>query len=92
MSRTLTTEISLDTIRPIIDQHDATQHPAENSTQHGDAIELSKTRAASIIITLTGTTLMSSFSNGLMTVGLPRMAKDVNLPANLLLWPASVYP
>lgn len=92
MSRTLTTEISLDLIRPIIEQHDPTEHSAETLPQHSDAVELSKTRAASIIITLTGTTLMSSFSTGLMTVGLPRMAKDVNLPANLLLWPASVFP
>ena len=47
---------------------------------------LSKGRTITIIATLTGTTVVSSFSNGLLTVGLPRMAPDLNLPANLLLW------
>ena len=61
--------------------------PPSNGTR-----ELSTLRAAVIIATLTGTTILSSFSNGLMTVGLPRIAKDIGLPSNLLLWPASVYP
>ena len=29
--------------------------------------------------------------SGLLTVGLPRIAADLNLPNNLLLWPASVF-
>lgn len=48
--------------------------------------ELSKGRTVTIIATLTGTTVVSSFSTGLLTVGLPRMALDLNLPPNLLLW------
>lgn len=30
--------------------------------------------------------MVSSFSTGLLTVGLPRMAQDLNLASNLLLW------
>ncbi len=48
--------------------------------------ELSKGRTVTIIATLTGTTIVSSFSSGLLTVGLPRMAADLELPPNLLLW------
>ena len=51
-----------------------------------DSGELSKGRAVTIIATLTGTTVVSSFSTGLLTVGLPKMALDLNLPPNLLLW------
>ncbi|KAH8884408.1 putative transporter [Thozetella sp. PMI_491] len=31
-------------------------------------------------------------STGVVTIGLPRIAEDLALPQNLLLWPASVYP
>ena len=48
--------------------------------------ELSKGRTITIIATLTGTTVVSSFSTGLLTVGLPKMAPDLDLPPNLLLW------
>ena len=87
-------EVPVDILRPVSEnveqfsgEVDLILRPDNHST-----IELSKTRTAVIIATLTGTTIVSSFSNGLLTVGLPRMAKDVNLAANLLLWPASVYP
>ena len=48
--------------------------------------DLSRGRTIAIIATLTGTTIVSSFSSGLLTVGLPKMAADLGLPANLLLW------
>ncbi|KAL8833234.1 MAG: hypothetical protein Q9170_004398 [Blastenia crenularia] len=93
MSQTATCEVELDTIRPVPRQDEPSIHLEPISIQ--DVVgtpELSRTRATVIIATLTGTTLISSFSTGLLTVGLPRMAKDVNLDPNLLLWPASVYP
>ena len=48
--------------------------------------ELSKAHSTGIITNLSGITVVSSLSTGLLTVGLPRMAKDVNLAPNLLLW------
>ncbi|RDW59041.1 hypothetical protein BP5796_11965 [Coleophoma crateriformis] len=43
------------------------------------------------VATLTGVNFISSLSTGLLTVGLPRMAADVELAEHLLLWPSSVY-
>lgn len=39
-----------------------------------------------IIVTLSGLTLTSSMTTGLLTVGLPRMATDLSLSDSLLLW------
>lgn len=47
---------------------------------------LPKRRSIIVIATLTGVNFLSSLSNGLLIVGLPRMALDVNLPTHLLLW------
>lgn len=54
-------------------------------------VNLSRTSAVILITTLSGITFVGSMSGGLLTVGLPTIAKDLNLPNNLLLWPASVY-
>jgi MFS family permease len=34
---------------------------------------------------------LSSFTNGIITVGLPTIARSISLPRSLYLWPASVY-
>ena len=44
-----------------------------------------------VIGTVTGVTTVSSMSAGILTVALPRMAKDLHLAESLLLWPSSVY-
>ena len=43
-------------------------------------------RAIIVIASLAGVNFLSSVTNGLLTVGLPRMASDVGLPQHLLLW------
>ncbi|RYP14276.1 hypothetical protein DL765_006487 [Monosporascus sp. GIB2] len=53
--------------------------------------EKSLWRASLIIGTLSGITLTSSMTTGLLTVALPTMAADLGLSDALLLWPASVY-
>ncbi|RYP10137.1 hypothetical protein DL764_000847 [Monosporascus ibericus] len=53
--------------------------------------EQSLWRASLIIGTLSGITLTSSMTTGLLTVALPTMATDLGLSDALLLWPASVY-
>lgn len=98
MSQTTTYEVELDSIRPVAARRDEPLLNLEPvilpPTQDVvvETTELSKTRAAVVIATLAGTMFVSSFSSGLLTVALPRMAKDVDLAPNLLLWPASVYP
>lgn len=52
---------------------------------------MSRARASIIIATVAGVTFLSALGSGLLTVGLPRIATDLNLANNLLLWPASVY-
>ncbi|RYP53570.1 hypothetical protein DL769_010493 [Monosporascus sp. CRB-8-3] len=53
--------------------------------------EQSLWRASLIIGTLSGITLTSSMTTGLLTVALPTMATDLGLSDALLLWPASIY-
>jgi MFS family permease len=43
------------------------------------------------IVQLASINLISSFTNGVMTVGLPTMARDIDLPRELYLWPLSVF-
>lgn len=40
---------------------------------------------------LAGVNLLSSMVNGYITVGLPRIAADLQLPEELFFWPSSVY-
>lgn len=46
----------------------------------------SSAKAASIIGILTGTTFVGSIGTGLVTIALPAIARDLALPAHLLLW------
>lgn len=59
--------------------------PAEGAYEVQDVV-LSRTRAVILIATLTGITFVGSMSGGLLTIGLPWIAADLNLPENLLLW------
>jgi len=52
--------------------------------------DISKWRTTAIIGTVACATLLNSLIAGLLVVGLPTMARDLNLEANLLLWPSSV--
>jgi len=49
-------------------------------------VVLSKARTVFVIATLTGITFTSSMSTGILNIGLPRIAMDLILPENLLLW------
>jgi MFS family permease len=53
--------------------------------------QLTTLRKSIITLQLSGTNFLSSLATGLLTVGLPSIAADLGLPAELLLWPASVY-
>ncbi|KAL8627104.1 hypothetical protein Q9189_007190 [Teloschistes chrysophthalmus] len=102
MAQTMIERISLDSIAPIntisnnigltrddtARSHSSTRFHLELGEQaiSRDAMEISRGRAAVIIGLLFGTTIVGSFSTGLLTVGLPRMAADLKLADNLLLW------
>jgi MFS family permease len=51
---------------------------------------LSRTRSWIVIIQLTGINFISSLSSGLLTIGLPTMASNLELSDDLLVWPTSV--
>lgn len=50
----------------------------------------SNSRTAVIIACVTLVTAISTLLNGLTTVSLPRMAKELDIPEGLLLWPTSI--
>jgi MFS family permease len=52
---------------------------------------MSRARAAVVVATVAGVSFLNTLGSGLLTVGLPRIAADLELPNNLLLWPASVF-
>ena len=51
----------------------------------------SNVRIATTVVQLAGINLLSSFVNGAITVGLPTIARGIDLPRELYLWPLSVF-
>ncbi|KAJ5919435.1 hypothetical protein N7466_010378 [Penicillium verhagenii] len=60
-------------------------HVLSGLTPDTQSLSLSRARAVILVITLTGITFVGSMSGGLLTVCLPGIAADLNLPDNLLL-------
>jgi MFS family permease len=54
------------------------------------AAQISKLRSTIIVFQMCGNTMLSSIINGLVTVGLPTITKDLHLPSSLSFWPVSV--
>jgi MFS family permease len=81
--------LKLQAVPPPAAQDDALAQPPTD----GNALQTvkSKKRAWIIITQLAGINFITSFSTGLLTVGLPAMAADLELDPGLLVWPASVY-
>lgn len=67
-------------------RYTTTQFTLENAIVNPPVPELSMGETILLIATLTGITLASSISTGLLTIGLPRIAADLELADNLLLW------
>ncbi|KAJ5312055.1 hypothetical protein N7508_002885 [Penicillium antarcticum] len=67
----------------------STRHLSNEETSTGNAYgqrprDLSRINAVILITTLSGITFVGSMSGGLLTVGLPTIAADLDLPDNLL--------
>jgi MFS family permease len=58
--------------------------------QNDDQASYSRLKRVGIISQLAGVNFCSSAINGLVVVGLPTMAADLNLPESLAFWPSSV--
>lgn len=61
------------------------QHYLEDLNE-SRSVDLSRASAVILITTLSGINFVGSMSGGLLTVGLPTIAKDLDLANNLLLW------
>ena len=55
------------------------------------SLSISKTRAVTVIITLSGISFLNTMGSGILIAALPRIARDTNLSQSLILWPAAVY-
>jgi MFS family permease len=56
-----------------------------------DSLQISTGRAISVILTLIGITFLNSMGTGILIAATPRMATDLSLPGQLILWPAASY-
>lgn len=66
--------------------------PASSIHDHkGSSKTLPKGRSLIVIAQLAGINFITSFSNGVITIGVPAIAADLDLAHNLYLWPSSAY-
>lgn len=59
---------------------------AERVLSNTGKVELPRVRAVAVISTLTGMTFLNTMGTGILTVGLPSIAKDLELGQGILLW------
>lgn len=77
----------------------SSSYPAVAGSEHellqdetsSDAPQLKKSTTVFVITSVASVTAISSMLAGVVTVAIPAIAEDVNLPHSLLLWPASIY-
>lgn len=78
------------TANAVNEKHDDVDVDVESSSTRSeskiDYPSLSKRRSAVVFLSLTGITTASSLTTGLLTVALPKMAEDLGLSQNILLW------
>lgn len=66
----------------------------ETSDSHvpiDETLTVSKAKAVTVIVTLTGVSFLSTMGSGILIAVLPQIAKDVGISQVLILWPAAVY-
>ncbi|KAJ5091197.1 hypothetical protein NUU61_006067 [Penicillium alfredii] len=66
-------------------QRSVSQGPVSDRIYEAQPAGLSRSRGVILITTLSGITFVGSMTSGLLTIGLPWIAKDLNLADNLLL-------
>jgi MFS family permease len=68
------------------------EHAGDTLAEPGAThLKTSKLRMVATVVQLASLNLLSSFTNGVITVGLTTIARDIDLPRELYLWPLSVY-
>ncbi|KAI0133920.1 major facilitator superfamily domain-containing protein [Xylariales sp. AK1849] len=56
-----------------------------------NGITISKFRGVAVMITLAGVSFLNTMGSGILIAALPRIARDLEIPDGLILWPAAVY-
>ncbi|KAL2826475.1 major facilitator superfamily domain-containing protein [Aspergillus cavernicola] len=64
---------------------------ASHSDHEAPAESLNRAQAVTAVVALTGVSFLNTMGSGILTVALPRMALDLDLNHDILLWPAAVY-
>ncbi|XWX00440.1 hypothetical protein V2A60_008460 [Cordyceps javanica] len=64
---------------------------ADDVIQPERGIRVSKTRGVLVIVTLAGISFLNTMGSGILIAALPRIAREVNIPPALVLWPAAVF-
>ncbi|BCS19475.1 uncharacterized protein APUU_12303A [Aspergillus puulaauensis] len=70
--------------------HD-THTNAKTALNHATPQSPSKAQAITAVVALSGVSFLNTMGSGILTVALPRMATDLGLNHEILLWPAAVY-
>ncbi|KAL5343244.1 major facilitator superfamily domain-containing protein [Aspergillus crustosus] len=69
---------------------------SDSELNHGSAPDtteysLSRAQAITAVVSLTSVSCLNTMGSGILTVALPKMAEDLDLNRDILLWPAAVY-
>ncbi|EMR67153.1 putative efflux pump protein [Eutypa lata UCREL1] len=73
----------------VVHLEDLSPSNTENILQ--TVMTVSKARGVAIISTLAGINFLNTMGSGILIAALPHIAKEVNIPDGLILWPAAVY-
>ncbi|KAI1312913.1 MFS general substrate transporter [Xylaria venustula] len=72
-------------------EHRSPIQESSSSQLSPETLVVSKARTVTVVIHLLGLSLFSSFSNGIIVVGLPTISTALQLGEGLMLWPTSVF-
>lgn len=76
----------------VVSQSDSHDEAASITENNNEPIQRPSTLAVTLtILQPSFVNFLTSFTNGIITVGLPVIAKEIDLPRSLYLWPSSVY-
>lgn len=81
-------QVSIDETEKCLSRNASPPHQ-ETTLQEG-LLNLTVAQVVMIFFTLTAVTATSAMSVGLVTIGIPKIAEDLQIPQSLILW--SAYP
>jgi len=79
------------TVAPVLAAEDAKSTSSLRNPIDLENRSLKEGRIIVIIASLTAVNFLGSLCNGFLTIGLPKIASDLSLSEDLILWPSAVY-